>query len=80
MCDEGISARIKYRCQALIENKVDKGCVFGCNHGMTKNEMRRYAARRTKILKMLKTLTQTEVAKKLGMKRQRVHQIAKEYG
>jgi transcriptional regulator with XRE-family HTH domain len=42
---------------------------------MTKNEMRLYRQRRIKIIKLAKTLSQAEIARRLGMKRQRVHQI-----
>ena len=42
---------------------------------MTKREMARYAKRRAKIIKLARTLPQSTIARMLGMKRQRIHQI-----
>ena len=42
---------------------------------MTKREMVEYRRRRRKILRMHRTLSQAEIARRLNMKRQRVHQI-----
>jgi len=44
---------------------------------MTKNELRKYARRRDKILKLAKTLRQADIARLLGMTPQRVQQIVK---
>ena len=44
---------------------------------MTKNELRFYAKRRERIFRLAKTLSQADIARRLGMKRQRVQQILK---
>ena len=42
---------------------------------MTKAEMALYRRRRKRILRMAKRISQAEIARRLGMKRQRVNQI-----
>ena len=42
---------------------------------MTKREMATYRRRRERILRMAKQFSQAEIARRLGMKRQRVQQI-----
>lgn len=44
--------------------------------GMTKQEMARYRRRKAKILRLIaKGVSQAEIARQLGVKRQRINQI-----
>ena len=53
----------------------DKGLPQCYKAPMTKREMARYARRRAKIFMLMDTHAQAEIARLLGMTRQRVYQI-----